>query len=214
MGAPMNIPYPGNYGSPPWESMGYDPPVWAGDPNPNANNIDANSYDGDWQFFFYVSTSTGLVEFTDGDADHVADFSSPGQPQDGPSPYDGCNIYPDIYYIITDPDGTTYTNYNPSGNMEWETFSVSGSLSPGLWDMHWHGVDAHNMNCLETSYEMFSTPDPPLPVSPPPVVEPDNAATVPPGTTVNYAHWIRNDGVDATFDLTIFEQGMDYEDIS
>ena len=200
MGAPMNVEFP-NYGPAPWESRGYDPPVWAGDPNPDINNVDANSYNGDWKFYFYLPSTTTLVEFTDGDSDFVGDASHGGSPQDGPSPYDGCNIPPSIYYYITDPDGANYYNYDPSGNLEWEPYSITGTLPPGLWEMRYIGVDAHNMNFLEASHEIFSTPDPPLPVSPPPDVEPDHFSTVDPGVTVDYAHWIKNNGPAATFDL-------------
>ncbi len=52
MAGPLRIPYPSTYGSPPWESNNLDPPVWAGDSNPDINNVDANSYDGNWNFYF------------------------------------------------------------------------------------------------------------------------------------------------------------------
>jgi PKD repeat protein len=222
MGAPLNV--PGTYGPPPWEINGYDPPTWAGDPDPSTNNIDANSYDGDWNFYFYVPSDIPSITFRDGDGDVAGDTNdantpppegvSSGAPLDGPSPYDGCNINPNIRYTIEDPDGVKYQNLNPSGNLEWENFIisknsldnpdylVSGDLSAGLWNMHFEGMDAHNMNFIEASFEIFTTTDPPLPVNPPPTFVPSLSSTVAPGATVNYAHVLTNKGVPDSFDLT------------
>jgi hypothetical protein len=225
MGGPLRVPYPGDYDpSPPWESINLDPPVWAGDPDPDVNNVDANSYDGDWNFYFYVPKAITSITFRDGDADHVTDTDdantpppegvSSGAPQDGPSTYDGCDVPPNIRYIITDPDGNEYQNLNPSGNLEWENFIiskytsdnpdylVSENLPAGLWNMHFIGMDAHNMNFIEASHEIFTTTDPPLPVSPPPTLVPPRTETVAPGDTVNYAHTLINHGPTDKFDLT------------
>jgi PKD repeat protein len=221
MGAPLRV--PGSYGPPPWESQGYDPPVWAGDPDPDINNIDANSLDGEWNFYFYVPKSIPSITFKDGDADVAGDTDdgntpppegvSPGGPQDGPSPYDGCNIEPNIKYTIEDPDGNTYLNLDPSGNLEWENFIISkysadnpdykvgSDLSAGLWHMQFVGMDAHNMNFIEASYEIFTTTDPPLPINPPPTLVPPRSQSVPPGTIVNYAHILTNKGGPDNFDL-------------
>ncbi|MEE9151510.1 MAG: PKD domain-containing protein [Thermoplasmata archaeon] len=224
MGAPLRVPF-GNYNqTPPWEIYNLDPPVWAGDPDPSINNIDANSYDGDWNFNFYIPKTRPSIIFKDGDADIVVDDddantpppenASNGAPQDGPSPYDGCNVAPNIKYTITDPDGNTYQNLNPSGNMEWENFIISKNssdnpdylvnydLSAGLWNMHFEGMDAHNMNFIEASFEIFTTTDPPLPVNPPPTLVPSWSSTVSPGTNVNYAHTLTNNGASDVFDLT------------
>jgi PKD repeat protein len=202
MGAPMRFPSSSRPNGP-WEVHGEDPPVWAGDPNPDPgdNDVDANTYDGEWKFYFYVPATTTLVEFKDGDADYSGDDDTTPNPKDGPSPNYGCDVPPDIYYVVTDPNGVPYYNFDPSGNLEWETFQITGTLPPGLWDMTWHGADAHNMNFLEASYEIFTTPDPPLPVSPAPIVEPDNSYTAVPGETVDYAHSVTNMGAPATFDL-------------
>jgi PKD repeat protein len=232
MGAPLRLPgweynytYPLN---PPWETRDppMDPPVWAGDPNPGPgnNDVDANSNNGDWNFYFYVPKERFSVKFKDGDADIVVDDDdantpppenvSNGAPQDGPSPYDGCNIPPNIKYTITDPDGNNYVNLNPSGNMEWENFIISKNstdnpdylvgykLSAGLWNMHFEGMDGHNMNFIEASFEIFTTTDPPLPVNPPPTLVPSWTSTVSPGTNVNYAHTLTNNGAIDIFDLT------------
>ncbi|UCG70278.1 MAG: PKD domain-containing protein [Thermoplasmata archaeon] len=236
MGAPLRTPgYQYNYTyplNPPWESLfpPMDPPVWAGDPNPGPgnNDVDANSYDGDWNFYFYVPKELYSTRFMDGDADIVVDdddANTPpippwnegvhhGAPQDGPSTYDGCNIPPNIRYTISDPDSNNYVNLNPSGNMEWENFVISRNssdnpdylvsynLSAGLWHMHFEGMDAHNMNFVEASFEIFTTTDPPLPVNPPPTLEPTWTSTVSPGTDVNYAHTLTNNGATDIFDLS------------
>jgi hypothetical protein len=224
MAGPLRIPYPSTYGSPPWESNNLDPPVWAGDSNPDINNIDANSYDGNWNFYFYVPKTVTYIPFKDGDADIVSDDDdantpppegiSNGAPQDGPSPYDGCNVAPSIKYTISDPDGNSYPNSNPSGNLEWENFIISKDtgdnpdylvdydLSAGLWNMEIEGMDAHNMYFMEASYEIFTITDPPLPVNPPPTLVPSLSSTVAPGTRVNYGHTLTNKGTTDNFDLS------------
>jgi hypothetical protein len=224
MGGPLRIPYPSTYGSPPWESNNLDPPVWAGDSNPDVNNADANSYNGNWNFYFYVPKIATSIPFKDGDADIVSDDNdantpppegiSNGAPQDGPSPYDGCNVAPNIKYTISDPDGNSYPNSNPSGNLEWENFIISKDtadnpdylvdydLSAGLWNMEIEGMDAHNMYFMEASYEIFTITDPPLPVNPPPTLVPSLSSTVTPGTRVNYGHTLTNKGTTDNFDLS------------
>ncbi|UCE35890.1 MAG: PKD domain-containing protein [Thermoplasmata archaeon] len=224
MAGPLRIPYPSNYGPKPWESKNLDPPEWAGDSDPDTNNVDANSYDGDWNFYFYVPKTRNMVSFKDGDADIVVDDDdantpfpegiSHGAPKDGPSPYNGCDVAPNVKYTITDPDGNSYVNSNPSGNLEWENFIISKDsadnpdhlvsydLSAGLWNMHIQGLDSHNMYFIEASFEIFTTTKPPLPVSPPPTLVPPLAASVSPGTNVNYAHKLTNKGLSDVFDLS------------
>ncbi|MFQ6107821.1 MAG: PKD domain-containing protein, partial [Thermoplasmata archaeon] len=182
-----------------------------------------NTYDGEWRFYFYIPQALEHIEFWDGDSDRVDDTDdpntygggegkSPGSPGDGPSPYGSCyNIDPSIYYVITDPNGNKYTNNNPSGNMERERFTIGNhadedyfvnySLTPGLWEFKMVGMDAHNMNFLRATEEVFSTSDPPLPVNPPPIVEPNHSDEVPGGMTYYYSHNITNKGTAQAFDL-------------
>ncbi|MCJ2670364.1 MAG: hypothetical protein LN416_07650, partial [Candidatus Thermoplasmatota archaeon] len=167
------------------------------DPNPGEqNDPDANSYDGKWQYSFYIPTATNRVVFWDGDSDRADDTNdpntpwpegvNPGAPADGPTPYGECaNVNPSIYNVVDDPDSRTFTNFNPSGNTEREMFSIGNlsdddhtvnfTLSPGLWTYRVYGMDAHNFNFLKTTYELYAYgDDPPLPVNPPPELDPDH----------------------------------------
>ena len=69
---------------------GSDPPLGSGDPNPGEqNDPGANSYDGDWLFYFYVPTKVHTMKFQDGDLDRVDDTDDPNTPNidpDGPGP--------------------------------------------------------------------------------------------------------------------------------
>ncbi len=233
MGGPQNPPSSSNP-DPPWEIYGWDPPVGAGDPDPDVNNIDANSYDGEWNFHFYVPRSLTSITFQDGDADRADDTDDPntpntdpdgggplraegvnlGNPRDGPSPLYGCNVNPSIKYTIIDPDLNEYENSDPSGDMEWENFIISNdpadtpdylagdTLSAGLWHMKFEGMDAHNMNFIEASHEIFTITEPPLPVNPPPTLVPPLSTTVSPGANVYFGHTLTNNGVSDTFDLS------------
>ncbi len=66
---------------------------------------------------------------------------------------------PSVEYSLIAPDGATYPNPNPSGNMEWEHFSVSTapfdpsamdhsatSLPPGIYEVRAQGIDLSNLN--------------------------------------------------------------------
>lgn len=195
-----------------------------------------NTYDGAWNFSFYVPMELESVKFRDGDLDRagdtddantpnvdpdgggpaVAEGVNPGAPQDnGPlNPYGSCAIVtPSVNYTILDPDGIPYKDTNPSGNTEWENFIIEHNnasadfntpdiLPAGVWKLVLEGLDGHNGAYFNTSFEMYTTTDPPLPVNPPPKVHPDNTKTVPPGVTVEYGHIVTNDGLTDNFDLT------------
>jgi hypothetical protein len=197
-----------------------------------------NDYDGAWDFYFYVPKEMEKVEFRDGDADRYLDrddWNTPNTDPDGPGPAiaEGANngapedngpiddhpygnrtiIQPSVYYYILDPSGNLYNDTDPSGNTEWEIFSVEYNgtngdynttymLPAGLWQFSIRGLDGHNGFYFNTSFEIFTTTDPPLPVSPPPKVQPDRTKTVQPGTTAEYGHSIINQGVRANFDLS------------
>jgi hypothetical protein len=201
-----------------------DPCVGSGDPNPGEqNDPDANSYDGKWEYSFYVPVAMDRVEFWDGDSDRADDTNDPntpppegvnlGAPADGPTPYGPCaNVPPSIYNVVEDPDSHIFTNFNPSGNTEKEMFSIGNladddhtvgfTLSPGLWTYRVHGMDAHNFNFLKTTFELFAHgDDPPLPVNPPPEVEPDHSVEVLPDDTYFLNHTVENKGVEQTYDL-------------
>ncbi len=194
-----------------------------------------NDYDGAWDFFFYVPIAQQKVEFRDGDADRyldqddwntpnvdpdgggpaIAEGENNGAPEDnGPNnPYGNQTIIePSVYYFIQDPAGNVYNNTDPSGNTEWEIFSVeyngtsgdhntSFMLPAGLWQFSVRGLDGHNGFYFNTSFEIFTNTDPPLPVSPPPLVVSDQTKTVMPGDTVEYPHRITNRGLKDNFNL-------------
>jgi len=195
------------------QDFSVDPCVGSGDPNPgDTNDPDANSYNGDWPWYFYVPTVLTSIAFRDGDSDRVDDENSPGRPQDGPSGNGACaDVPPSIYYTVTDPADHVFTNNNPSGDQEWEDFTIGPSpgdditinypLQPGLWQLRVRGMDAHNFNVMRANFEVYSTPDPPLTVNPTPVLEPDHELTSGDGVTLEYAHTVTNEGSRDSFDL-------------
>ncbi|HKZ47297.1 MAG TPA: hypothetical protein VJ397_00765 [Thermoplasmata archaeon] len=212
---------------------GGDPPVGSGDPDPDpdVNNAGANSYDGEWNWYFYQPVKKTALTFRDGDADYATDTNDfntpdtdpdgsgeawaegvhPGAPADDGGSCSGCNVTPSIRYRITDPDGHLYSNFDPSGNREWEDyiigptnadFTVSYNLSAGLWRFRVVGMDAHNFNNLKASAEIFTDSDVPLTVNPAPDVYPDRTGSANPGDLVRYAHTVKNRGSgNDAFDL-------------
>ncbi len=190
-----------------------DPPVTRGDPNPGeTNDFNANSYNGDWTWFFYVPTVLASIAFRDGDSDRADDENAPGAPADDGTLYGTCaHVTPSIFYTVTDPESHVFTNNNPSGNREWEDFTIGPNpgddvvinyaLQPGLWKLRVEGMDAHNFNVMRTNFEVYSTTDPPLPVNPTPEVQPDHELTTKDGVTVEYGHNVTNKGANDSFDL-------------
>jgi len=138
-----------------------------------------------------------------------------GQPRDDGDGGIAHTVPPSVMYKVTDPSGNAYPNNNPSGTEEWENFIISDltsespdylaskMLQPGLWKVEIVGLDAHNLACLSAPYEVFPTDEPPLPLYPPPKVEPDRSATVyvPPAQTLDFAHNLTNMGAAQVFDL-------------
>ncbi|HKZ64451.1 MAG TPA: PKD domain-containing protein, partial [Thermoplasmata archaeon] len=191
-----------------------DPCVGSPDPNPgDTNDAGANTYNGDWRWYFYVPTVLTSIAFRDGDSDRWDDENSPGQPADDGTVYGPCaEIQPSIYYSVTDPESHVFTNPNPSGNEEWEDFTIGPNatddvridytLHPGLWQMRVQGQDAHNFNVLRANFEVYSNTDPPFTVNPTPELEPDREATTPGGVTLDYAHKVTNRGAPNSYDLS------------
>jgi hypothetical protein len=96
---------------------------------------------------------------------------------------DGFGAYivrpPSIHYHVTAPDGQFFTNDNPSGNREWEKFTVSTgpfdplvmdvsttSLPPGAYYMEVQGVDMLNLNALLLPYRVLCVDDAGAPCAP------------------------------------------------
>ena len=209
--------------------FGSDPPLGSGDPHPgDQNDAGANSYDGEFTFYFYVPAKLSAITFWDGDNDQADDTDDPNTPNtdpdgSGPAQDEGVNhgfppddnngaggdafrVSPSIFYDILDPQGHLFTNDNPSGNKEWERFvvgdstsdpdvTVSYQLQPGLWRYRVQGMDAHNLNVLRSTYEIYSTTDLPLTVNPPPSIIPDNTKRSSDNVTLYYSHTVKNEGV-------------------
>jgi hypothetical protein len=89
----------------------------------------------------------------------------------GNPPDDAKNINllraPATIYQITAPDGRIYANTNPSGNREWEQFSVDSdasaaadhlvaqALSGGLYHIQVSGMDLNNLNAWRFDYDIM-----------------------------------------------------------
>lgn len=73
---------------------------------------------------------------------------------------------PSVVYDVILPGGTTYTNLNASGNLEWEKFllasdaalqpdfQIAGRIPSGLYNIHGRGVDISNLNAWRFPYEV------------------------------------------------------------
>jgi SdrD B-like domain len=90
---------------------------------------------------------------------------STGNPPDDRNPA-GSGIFlvkpPSVRYDLIFPDGRSFANNDPSGNLEWEQFKIStdpfdrslmdyhtdGLIPPGTFRLHIQGVDMQNLNAL------------------------------------------------------------------
>jgi len=74
-----------------------------------------------------------------------------GEPEDD-NDLDKFRRSPSVTYTLTAPNGTVYTNLNPSGNMEWELFRIAApagqTLPAGVWRLDITGLDLSNLNFL------------------------------------------------------------------
>jgi hypothetical protein len=77
---------------------------------------------------------------------------------------------PAVEYDLVDPNGTTYRNANPSGNLEWERFSIStvatedasydhlASVLPGgVYGIRMRGMDIGNLNAWRMWYRLLGS---------------------------------------------------------
>ena len=82
---------------------------------------------------------------------------------------------PAIRYYLIAPDGTEWWNSNPSGNSEWEKFTIRSNSHPagcipgenadecvnvlkqGIYSVKVDGVDINNLNAFFFPYEVFSS---------------------------------------------------------
>jgi len=86
---------------------------------------------------------------------------------------------PSVRYDVIAPDGQVFANENPSGNQEWEEFTVStrlgdptadtttGSLPAGSYELRVEGVDLASFSFLFTPTRILCRDDTRAPCSPP-----------------------------------------------
>lgn len=182
--------------------------VGSGDPNPGEiNDPNANSYDGNWSFYFYLPHDNDKLTITEGDADCGNDTDSletlnvdpdgagpaqaegayPGVPADDNTTNSGCRIPGNVEYMISTPNNTVYTNYNPSGNLEWENWTIYSTFVGGIYAFKWMYVDAHNAIYIQPPFELFSQPMVPLPIENiPPAAEAGLNITAKPNSSVSF----------------------------
>ncbi|HYE87643.1 MAG TPA: hypothetical protein VEA16_14875, partial [Vicinamibacterales bacterium] len=75
-----------------------------------------------------------------------------------------------VVYKVTSPIGKEFVNLNPSGNLEWEKFTVvtsgsdfdktAASLPNGMYRMKMEGMDAGNQNFWYVGYELIGVTGP------------------------------------------------------
>jgi len=88
---------------------------------------------------------------------------------------------PSVNYVLKGPNGETYMNDNPSGNVEWELFNIStqpfnpnlydihvDNIEPGTWCVMTIGNDMQNLNALRLPYAVVGVDDEGTPVVGPP----------------------------------------------
>ncbi|MEM9291362.1 MAG: SdrD B-like domain-containing protein [Acidobacteriota bacterium] len=118
----------------------------------------------------------GATAFGEPSDDSQLDSFRRGEP--GSTDNVGC-----VRYQVTDPDGVTYRNDNPSGSFEWERFRIAGSaasdpanadygptvaadgstfvntatLPPGVWTVDIFGLDLSNLNFWVMDREICAT---------------------------------------------------------
>jgi hypothetical protein len=105
-----------------------------------------------------------------------------GSPEDDTSGEDfGAYILrtPSVRYDVVAPGGTVYANDNPSGNVEWEKFTLSTdpfdpsemdysvpSLPPGTYALEIQGVDMLNLNALLLPFQVLCVEESGVPCVP------------------------------------------------
>lgn len=96
----------------------------------------------------------------------IGSSGSTGAPND-----DSVNSYfqrsPSVIYSVTDPNSNNYQNENPSGNSEWEQFTISSDssqpadhhvdalLPAGVYQVTLQGMDLGNLNAWRSLYPLL-----------------------------------------------------------
>lgn len=103
--------------------------------------------------------------------------SSPTNPPDDNDCSPAANRPPSVIYELVDPNGLSYLNENPSGNIEWELFNLStepfdptlydihvDDIPTGLWEIRITGNNLQNQNSMRVPYEICGMDEQGLPV--------------------------------------------------
>lgn len=156
----------------------------------NAQDV-LNFWDGD--FDFGVKTPDESPPFEDTDDPNTppgippfADIPNTNpQGSAGAFPPDDSNLgifrrVPNNFYEIISPNGTVYTNNNPSGSNEWELFQLSTEencapnicdievqeIPAGIWEFRINGLDLSNLNYIRGFEKIIGVDEEGDPVSP------------------------------------------------
>ncbi|MGB2692568.1 MAG: hypothetical protein WBC96_08735 [Thermodesulfobacteriota bacterium] len=87
---------------------------------------------------------------------------------------------PSVVYDFIDPNGVVHTNVNPSGNQEWELFSITtvpplnpliddllvNDIPEGIWEVRTRGLDVFNVNLFLFDMPIVGVDDEGNPVFP------------------------------------------------
>jgi hypothetical protein len=162
--------------------------------------LEHRTYDGEWKLTMIIPDDQTTLDFWDGDMDfgdyqnQDLDLDDGDTPNEVP-PWAGggavaegaqgqgdptddfasewYRISPNIYYTITDPYGNRYINTNPSGNTEWEKFTLStdagciegvnadycvDSIPAGKYSVVISGMDMHNVDFFNCDFELKPPP--------------------------------------------------------
>jgi hypothetical protein len=164
------------------------------------SNMGSSTYDGNISFFFDVSESKNIINIWDGDTD-AYDTDDPDTPNDvipewasTPITYEGAKgtgapkddsassiqrRSPNVYLMLKTSDGEIFNNSDPSGNSEWEKFTISTDtfdrsqmdyhaevLPPGIYEYKYTGLDMHNFSNLKFDFPVLGVDAAGLPVPP------------------------------------------------
>lgn len=110
-----------------------------------------------------------------------SESSSTGCPADDRAASSLFRRSPSVEFTLIDPDGNSYVNPNPSGNREWEHFSVSTepfdptmmdysmpALAPGVYEVRAEGIDLSNLNAWRFFDSVLGVCEDGTPCVPPP----------------------------------------------
>jgi len=139
--------------------------IWDGD-------LDRGSYNGTNGDTDDPDTPNNEIPLFAGDATYEG-AKGTGNPTDDTYP-PVFRREPAIAYTVTAPDGTVWSNTNPSGNREWEKFTILTATHPdgcipgvnadycveklqqGIYTVNVQGVDLNNLNAFYFPYETMA----------------------------------------------------------